>query len=165
MRGAGSRSRFLRLSTGALGEPYESRETNPRLVANATAVGQAQIRDMMAEWVTAACAKDVNRLISLHAPDVVLFDVGNPLQYDGLDAATRRMKEWFSFFQGPVDYEIRDLTIAADEDVGFCHGLHHVNGTSTDGTTLDMWWRATVVFASSIVSGWSRMRTALYRSM
>jgi uncharacterized protein (TIGR02246 family) len=116
------------------------------LVANASAVGQAQIRDMMAEWVTAACAKDVNRLISLHAPDVVLFDVGNPLQYDGLDAATRRMKEWFSFFQGPVDYEIRDLTIAADEDVGFCHGLHHVNGTRTDGTTLDMWWRATVCF-------------------
>ena len=36
--------------------------------------------------------------------------------------------------------------IAADEDVGFCHGLHHVNGTRTDGTTLDMWWRATVCF-------------------
>jgi uncharacterized protein (TIGR02246 family) len=116
------------------------------LVANATAVDQAQIRDMMAEWVTAACAKDVNQLMSLHAPDVLLFDVVNPLRYDGLDAATKRMKDWFSSFQGPIDYEMRDLTIAADEDVAFCHGLHHVNGTRTDGTPLDMWWRATVCF-------------------
>jgi len=116
------------------------------IVVNATAVGQAQIRDMMAEWVSAACDKDVDRLMFLHAPDVLLFDVVNPLRYDGLNAATKRMKEWFSSFQGPVDFEMRDLTIAADEDVGFCHGLHHVNGTRIDGTTLDMWWRATVCF-------------------
>jgi uncharacterized protein (TIGR02246 family) len=116
------------------------------IVANASAVGQAQIREMMAEWVTAACVKDVSWLMSLHAPDVLMFDVLTPLQYDGLDAATERMKDWFSAFQGPIDYEMRDLTIAAEEDVAFCHGLHHVNGTRTDGTTLDMWWRATLCF-------------------
>jgi uncharacterized protein (TIGR02246 family) len=116
------------------------------IVANATAAGQAQIRDVMADWVTAACAKDVNRLMSHHAPDVLLFDVVNPLRYAGVDAARTRMEDWFSSFQGPINYEMRDMTIAADEDVAFCHSLQHVNGTRIDGTTLDVWWRATVCF-------------------
>jgi uncharacterized protein (TIGR02246 family) len=116
------------------------------IVANANAVGQAQIRDAMAEWVTAACAKDVNRLMSHHAPDVLLFDVVNPLRYAGVDAARNRMEDWFSSFQGPINYEMRDMTIAADEDVAFCHSLQHVNGTKIDGTTFDVWWRATVCF-------------------
>jgi uncharacterized protein (TIGR02246 family) len=118
----------------------------PMIVANATAAGQAQIRDVMADWVTAACAKDVDRLMSHHAPDVLLFDVVNPLRYAGVDAARTRMEDWFSSFQGPINYEMRDMTIAADEDVAFCHSLQHVNGTRIDGTTLDVWWRATVCF-------------------
>jgi uncharacterized protein (TIGR02246 family) len=116
------------------------------MVANATAAGQAQIRAVMDDWVTAACAKDVNGLMSHHAPDVVLFDVVKPLCSTGVDAARKRTEEWFSSFQGSISYEMRDMTIAADEDVGFCHSLFHVNGARIDGTTLDMWWRATVCF-------------------
>ena len=115
-------------------------------VANANAVGQAQIRRLMADWVTAVCTKDVDWLMWHQAPDVLLFDVVNPLQYAGVDAARKRTEEWFASFQGPLGYEMRDTTVAADDDVAFCHGLHHVNGTRLDGTTLDMWWRATVCF-------------------
>jgi ketosteroid isomerase-like protein len=74
------------------------------------------------------------------------FDVVNPLQHRGSDASKKRAKEWFSSFEGLIDYEIRDLTITAGDDIAFSHGLSHVSATRTDGGQLNMWWRTTVCF-------------------
>jgi ketosteroid isomerase-like protein len=75
-----------------------------------------------------------------------MFDVVNPLQYTGQDAVRKRTDEWLSSFRDPLDYDIRDLNIAAGDDVAFCHSLNRVNGTTTDGNKIDMWWRATLCF-------------------
>jgi ketosteroid isomerase-like protein len=56
------------------------------------------------------------------------------------------LAEWFSSFEGPLGFEMRDLTVAASDDVAFCYSLNRVVGTRTDGGKLDMWWRATVCF-------------------
>lgn len=78
------------------------------------------------------------------APDILSFDVVNPLQNIGSEASRKRAEEWFSSFQGPIGYEIRDLSITAGDEVAFSHGLSHVSATRTDGGQLDMWWRTTV---------------------
>ena len=36
------------------------------------------------------------------------------------------------------------MSIAAGDDVAFCHSLNRVIGTKVDGNKIDMWWRATV---------------------
>jgi ketosteroid isomerase-like protein len=64
----------------------------------------------------------------------------------GAVAASKRAEEWFSTFQGPINYEIRDLRISAGGGVGFSHGLNHVSAIRKDGNRLDMWWRSTVGF-------------------
>jgi ketosteroid isomerase-like protein len=74
------------------------------------------------------------------------FDVVDPLQKIGSDALRKRAEEWFSSFQGPIGYEIRDLGITAGDDMAFSHGLSHVSATKSDGGLLDMWWRTTVCF-------------------
>ena len=84
--------------------------------------------------------------MSNFAPDVLLFDLINPLQYIGAEAGRKRAEEWLSSFQGPIGYEIRDLSITASDDVAFCHSLNAVSGTKTDGEKIEMWWRATVCF-------------------
>jgi ketosteroid isomerase-like protein len=96
--------------------------------------------------VKAIRAKDVDGALSNYAPDVLLFDVVNPLRYVGLGSARKRLSEWFSSFQGPIGYELRDLTVAAGDDVAFSHSLNRVNATTTAGKRLDMWWRATVCY-------------------
>ena len=111
---------------------------------NSKATAEAQIRKLMDDQAKAVRAKDVSGSMSNYAPDVVSFDVVNPLQKTGLDARRKRAEEWFSSFQGPIGYELRDLSIAAGGDVAFCHSLNRVNGTKTDGGKIDMWWRATV---------------------
>jgi uncharacterized protein (TIGR02246 family) len=107
---------------------------------------EEQIRSLMDDWVRAVRAKDADWLIAHHALDVMMFDVVNPLRTDGAEATRRRVEQWFSSFEGPIGYELRDLTIAADQTVAFCHSLNQVKGTKTDGTALEMWWRATVCF-------------------
>lgn len=113
--------------------------------SNATA--EAQIRTLIEERMEATRARDVDGCLSHSAPDVVLFDVVNPLQYVGASGERRRLEEWFSQFEeGPIGFELRDLQIAVSGDVAFCHSFNHVVGTTTAGQTNDMWWRATMGF-------------------
>jgi ketosteroid isomerase-like protein len=113
---------------------------------NSKATNEAQIRALIDDRAKAVRAKDVNGAISSIAPDILSFDVVNPLQHVGSDASRKRAEEWFSSFQGPIGYEIRDLSITAGETLGFSHGLSAVSATRPDGGQLDMWWRTTVCF-------------------
>jgi uncharacterized protein (TIGR02246 family) len=110
------------------------------------ATAEAEIRALIDAQAEAIRAKDIDGSAANYAPDVLLFDVVNPLQSIGADAARRRLAEWFSSFEGPIGYELRDLTIAAGDDVAFAHSLSRVRATTTAGKKLDMWWRATVCY-------------------
>lgn len=80
--------------------------------ANSRAEGEAQIRALMDDRVNAVRAKDVNVAMSSIAPDIQSFDVVGPLQRFGSDALTRA-EEWFSSFQGPIGYKMRELNTRA----------------------------------------------------
>jgi uncharacterized protein (TIGR02246 family) len=110
----------------------------------ARADDEARIRALIHDQAKAIRAKDIDGSLASYAPEVLLFDVVSPLQRVGSDAARERLAEWFSSFQSPIGYELRELGIAAGGDVAFCHSLNRVSATTTDGKTLDMWWRATV---------------------
>jgi len=106
---------------------------------------QSQIRRILDRWADAVRAKDSKALTANFAPDVVVFDLIDPLKYDGLEALKQRAAQWLSAFQGPVSYETEDLRITTGDDVAFCHSLNHVKGTTVKGK-IDMRWRATVCF-------------------
>ncbi len=107
---------------------------------------ESEIRAIMKARVEAVHAKDAARLVAHHAPDVVAYDLIEPLQYKGVASLRERAQQWFDGFDGPMTYEIGDLTVVPAYDVAFCHGLHHVAGTTKAGQTVDMWWRATQGF-------------------
>jgi uncharacterized protein (TIGR02246 family) len=110
------------------------------------AANETQIRDLIDERTKAVRTKDSVGATSGIALDVVTFDVVNPLQHIGSDGSEKRAEEWFASFQGPIDYEIRDLDITAGDGVAFSHGISHVRATKTVGGKLDMWWRTTLCF-------------------
>ncbi|MFY9558388.1 MAG: nuclear transport factor 2 family protein [Blastocatellia bacterium] len=114
--------------------------------ANRKAIDEAEIRELIEDRAKAVRAKDIDGSVFNYAPDIVSFDVVNDLQKIGLDACRNRAEKWFSSFNGPIGYEIRDLSITAGEDVAFSHSLNRVKGTKTDGGDLEMWWRATVCY-------------------
>jgi ketosteroid isomerase-like protein len=105
-----------------------------------------KIHELITNRVRAVCAKDIDAAVAACAPDVLLFDVINPLQYCGHGTARKRAAEWFASFKGPLGYELRDLTIDAGDDTAFSRSLNRVTATKLDGTNLDMWWRSTVCY-------------------
>jgi ketosteroid isomerase-like protein len=83
-----------------------------------------EIRQLVDDFAAAVRSKNVDAVMSNFAPNVMTFDVVGPLQSIGTDAARKRSEEWFASFEGPIGYQIRDLTISAAGDIAFCHSLN-----------------------------------------
>ena len=104
---------------------------------------EAQIHRMLDDWTASLRAKDVDRLWSRYAPDVLVVDLARPLRH--LSAAGRRdLEERLEAWQGPITCELRDLEITVADDVAFTHSLQWLRGTRPDGAETDVWLRATV---------------------
>jgi PhnB protein len=112
------------------------------LIENADPRAEAQIRALIDDWARAMRAKDVDGVMAHYAPDAVTFDLAPPLISTGADA--RGLQAWFSTWQSPLGYEIRDLNITAGDEVAFCHSLNRLSGTKTDGERADIWFRLTL---------------------
>ena len=108
------------------------------------ATEEAQIRQLIDDWVKAVRAKDIDALMTHYAPDSLLFDIMPPLQHKGADAYRKLWEGCFPYFQGQIGFEIRDLSITVGDDVAFCHSLSRMSGTTTKGEEIDNWMRATV---------------------
>ena len=117
------------------------------MTENAGASGEAEIRALIEERAEAIRAKDVEAVLSVYAPDVLSFDLIDPLRHSGRDAIRTRLEAWLGQFrEGPIGFEMRDVEITVGGDAAFCHGLNRVDATTKGGQTIDMWWRATSCF-------------------
>lgn len=106
----------------------------------------AQIRDLLEIWAAALRAKDVDAIMATHASDVVAFDCHGPLRMKGEDAFRRHLEACLPCVQGPMIFEMHDLDITAQGDLGFCHYLARCGATGPDGTEHRSWFRGTACF-------------------
>jgi ketosteroid isomerase-like protein len=105
---------------------------------------EARIREIMAEKTAAMISGDADALVGQYAPGIVKYDLAPPLRNTApLDA--QQLRQWFATFDGPVDYEIRDLQVIAGQDVAYCHSLNRMSATpSGSPVKFDLWFRVTV---------------------
>jgi ketosteroid isomerase-like protein len=129
--------------------------------ADSEASDEAQIRALIEDRVEAVRAGDVNRAISSIAPDILTFDVVNPLQSVGSEATRKRAETWFSSFQGPIGYEIRDLSIATDDDIAFSHSLNRYSGRRQGEWKSTCGCARPLATVKSAASGWSSTSISL----
>ena len=121
--------------------------------AQREALGETEIRTLIEDRAKAIRAKDVAGALLGYAPDVVSFDLIDPLQYRGIDSVRERLTQWLSSFEGLPGYEVSELSVTVGDDVAFCHSLNHVEAKLKDGRELSMWWRATECYAKQ-GDGW-----------
>ena len=114
--------------------------------SQAQRVEEAQIRQRIDEFERAIRAKDLDGVLSLYAPDIRSFDLVPPLQYLGIAAYRKPWVDTFASFGDPIGYEIRDLGVAAAEDLAFSHSLNRMSGTLNNGQEVDLWVRWTACF-------------------
>ena len=70
--------------------------------------------------------------MSHHAPDVLSFDVLDPLQCTG-SGTVRQRGEVALFYQSSIGYEVRNLDITAGGEVAFCHYLYRQRNVAGRG--------------------------------
>lgn len=114
-----------------------------------TTADEEQIRHMIDSWMDALIAKDVDRLLSSYSPNILLYDVMSPLAHRGLGVYRKVWEQCFAMFQGPLGYEIHDLSITAGDLVAFSTRLNRISGTRTDGEQFDAWLRVTVCYVKN----------------
>jgi PhnB protein len=115
--------------------------------ANTNTIEEGQIRAVIEDWANALRAKDAGRLVSQYTTESVKFILAPPLQYTRDNPFDKKgLEEWFSSFQGPIQYQNRDLNITAGGQVGFCHSLGRMIATTTKGPKIDIWFRHTLGF-------------------
>lgn len=108
----------------------------------ATSTAEAEVREVIDAWANALRAKEAGGVTALQTEDIVQFALAPPLRAEALDRD--RLEEWFSSWQGRIDYEIRDQRITAGEDVAFSHSLNRMRATTTDGDETELWFRQTM---------------------
>ena len=102
------------------------------------------LRELVAERVAAVANKDAATLAARQHPDVITYNVLPPLHARGSEAVEAATAAWFASYDGPIGYDVSDLNVTAEGDVGFCSFLYHVTGTLKSGDVVDMWVRATL---------------------
>jgi len=110
---------------------------------------EAAIRELIDGFVKAIGAKDINGVMSVFASKVVSFDLGPPPQHGGGETFSKRWQELFESYQSPIDYEVRDLSITAGDDVAFSHSLNRISGTTKNGQKTGRWLRWTACYCKS----------------
>ena len=105
------------------------------------AADETTIRRLLEDRAQALRAKDADGVLAQHAPEFVQFSLAPPLRSmanrDGLQS-------WFATWKGPLGYELRETRIVIGGDAAFGYGFVRLNGTKTDGTWNDLWFRQTI---------------------
>jgi ketosteroid isomerase-like protein len=105
---------------------------------------EQELRDLVAQRVAAVRAKDPGPLAARHVEHVVTFDVLPPLMSRGAAPVVAKTQQWFDGYASDIAYDVEELDVLADGELGFCSFVYHVRGTLTVGDEVDMWVRATL---------------------
>jgi ketosteroid isomerase-like protein len=108
-------------------------------------VAEALIRERVQDYAKAVSAKDIVRVMSFFATDMVSFDLEPPLRYAGADNKRRRWQEGFAVFD-TIAYEVRELSVTTHGELAFVHALNNFKGALAGGHITNVWVRWTACF-------------------
>jgi len=107
---------------------------------------EKQVRALCDHVAEAIRTRNLDRMMSAYAEDVVQFDVTGALAQHGAAQVRAATRAWFDSWEGPIDFEVRDLTIACHGDIAFARSFNRSAGTTKQGNHVSMWVRWTACF-------------------
>jgi ketosteroid isomerase-like protein len=91
--------------------------------------------------------KDVAMATANYADDVIIFDVVDPLERQGIGEVRRRLKEWLSTLSEIRRFEIKNVSLHISSDLAYATSMNHIDALNVGGERLNMWWRETTCYA------------------
>jgi ketosteroid isomerase-like protein len=90
------------------------------------ASAEAEIQEVVEGLLDAMRRKDVDRVMSFYAKDVVAFDAMGPLRYDGADAYRKAWEDAIGMMTDAFELERTELTVFAGDDVAVAFAVDHM---------------------------------------
>jgi uncharacterized protein (TIGR02246 family) len=107
---------------------------------------EGQIRRMVEEWRQAIRSRDLDRLESLYATDMLFFDVIPPYVQSGAKAYRATWEGMFRQLPPRVTPYTRDAQIHVSGDLAVMHGFTQLVNADTQTDATMGWVRVTVVY-------------------
>ena len=101
------------------------------------------ITTLIDQWKQAVTAKDVEKIVSFYADDIVSFDAVGALQIKGKAAYRAHWEECMKVCPGPGIFEFHQLHIVPAADSAFAFWLARCGGAGPDGVVKACWMRVT----------------------
>ncbi len=135
---------FLVLATMALSSPGQKRKSK----GGAKSSDEAQIRALEQSFSDAVKDRNVDKIMEVFQPGekLVVFDLVPPREYVGWDVYKNDWQRFLDTFDGPITFDVNDLSITADGNMAYTRGFPHVAGKMKDGKTADYIARFTHVY-------------------
>ncbi len=105
---------------------------------------QSEIREVLDIWLAAARQGDVDRVLTVYAPEVRAFDAIGKLEFRGLGDYETHWRACMSQLHDDMLFEPHDMVIEADGDIGFAHYLAECGCQDENGEMQTGWMRGTV---------------------
>jgi uncharacterized protein (TIGR02246 family) len=105
---------------------------------------ETEIRTLVENWASAVRRKDLDGILKYHSPDIVMFDVPQPLQSRGIDAYKKTWDLFFAWSHDPVVFDIEEMSVTAGTEVAFVSAVMRCSGTEANGKDVALEFRLTV---------------------
>lgn len=116
--------------------------------ACAASSDKAEIEALENRFTAAFNAKDIGAIMKVYVPgpSLFVFDAGPPRQHVGWDDYRKDWQDFLGGFKGPIKFDLSDLAVATDGNIGYGHSIQRVTGTDTKGKPVDVTVRVTDVY-------------------
>src|SRR5262249_53564114 len=110
----------------------------------ATVTAEAEIRAQVDNWLHAVLAMDIAGIVSHYAPGILAFDAVSQLPLQGVDVYSKHWHACLAMCRpDTMIVEMRDVHVAAGDDVAFATARTRCGGTGENGEAKAGWMRMT----------------------
>ena len=82
------------------------------------------VREVITRWETAVQNRDMAGTLANHSPDILMFDVPEPIQARGLAEYRETWELFFTYSPGGVEsFHLRELDLMVDGSLAVAHAL------------------------------------------
>ena len=113
--------------------------------ARAQTKDEREIRALEDRFAAAVRAKDLDAIMKLYVPgsELYVFDVDPPRQHVGWEDYKKDWHDFIAELKGPVRFELSEMSVTADDKMGYGHSIQHIVATMQDGSPFDITVRVT----------------------
>ena len=104
-----------------------------------------EIQELISRWTKAVRDQDLEGIRASHDPDMLMFDVPPPFLSRGLDAYMATWDIFFKLQAKPVQFDLRDIAIAAGDEAAFATAIGRCCDLSS-GAPVQLDFRLTMGF-------------------